>query len=191
MALSSEAIWVVAGVGWALYGHGTGSPTLIASGSIAALGSGLLVALMWRYKTRTDQRAALALVAATVVGIFAPHLLGGVVGLSIALAVFGVVQFIPQIVDTAATIRAGTPMHGVSVVGTAMRAGYTFGWAFYAGAWVLWGITASQIDWPLVAWGLTGAFAFGLQALAAHRASGTRRTPTDTPVDLATRGDTR
>lgn len=169
MSLASEAIWVVAGIGWALYGHGTESVTLIASGTIAAVGSGTLVALMWRYKTQTEKRSALGLLAATAVGLFAPHLASGVAGLSLALAAFGVVQFVPQFVDTLRGMRQGSDMSGVSVLGTSLRALYTFGWAFYAGAWFLWGIPVSQIDWPLVAWGLAGAAAFGLQACAAGR----------------------
>lgn len=196
MSLASEAIWVVAGIGWALYGHGTGSVTLIASGTIAAVGSGALTALMWRYKTSTEKRAAVVLVVITATGLFTPHVVAGVGGLSLALAAFGVVQFVPQIVDTLRGLRGTGQGLGVSVLGTSLRALYTFGWAFYAGAWVLWGIPVSQIDWPLVAWGLAGAVAFGLQAATAHRASshrdsGTGGTPTDTSVDLAGRGDAR
>lgn len=165
ISLSSETMWSVAGLGWLAYGYGTGSSTLIASGAIASAGSTAMAVLLWPGKGRIEHTSGLRVAAVAAAAIVGGTLAAGVAGLSLALSVLGAVQFIPQIVETLRTWRARAPTPGVSPVASSMRAAYTGGWAVWAGAWTLWGIGFDQIDWPLVAWGLAGAVAFGSQAL--------------------------
>jgi hypothetical protein len=166
MSLSGEAIWAVAGVGWLVYAMWAQAPAVIVSGALAAVGSGLLTVLLWRAKAR-ERRPALLLGAITLIGLASPAILYGEAGLSVALSVFGIVQFVPQFLESALHLRNGTATPGVSLTGAALRSLYTLGWAVYAGGWALWGLAGSRIDWPLVAWGLAGLIAFGAQALAA------------------------
>lgn len=168
ISLTGEAIWMVAGVGWAIYGAVSGSAALIASGSIAAVTSSLMVVALWSL-VPGQRRLALIVSAMTLLGFVAGVLLAGWPGLSVALSVFGVVQFIPQLRQSARALRQRTVTRGVSVVGASLRAAYAAGWAVYGGAWWLWGLTVDHIDWPLAVWGLAGAVTFALQALVAAR----------------------
>lgn len=166
--LGGEAIWAVAGLGWTLYAIWTHDPVVIASGLLAAAGSAILTSLLWPYTTPGQRRQAVWLSILTVFGLGASTL-AGTVGLSVGLSVFGVVQFVPQTITSVRALLSGRPVSGVSRTGAALRTVYTGGWAAYAGAWFWWGITAREISWPLVAWGLMGVLAFGTQALSAAR----------------------
>lgn len=86
----------------------------------------------------------------------------GAGGLSVFLSVFGLVQFVPQIVTSVRAIAHRTGA-GIPMVSTGLRALYTATWAVYAGAWGLWGIAFSDVDWPLAVWGAAG-FVAGLRA---------------------------
>lgn len=167
MSLSAEAIWVAAGLGWLAYGALTGSPTLVVSGAIAALGSGVVGALVLRTASQTARRDAAVLGAVTGAGLLAGTLFGGVLGLSVGLSLFGIVQFVPQLVTSVHLLRTGGDTSGVSVLGSVLRGVYTGGWALWAGAWFLWGFQVAEIGWPLVTWGLVGLLAFWIQAAGA------------------------
>lgn len=164
ISLTSESAWVVAGVGWSIYGYLTGSTTLVISGALATLGSAVVLALV-RKDAGDRMRSPLALSAAFFAAMIVTTLATGATGLGVFLSAFGVVQFVPQIVTSIKGVRSRSA-HGVPLVGTAMRAVYTLVWAIYAAAWFMWGISFNEIDWPLSVWGATGFFAFTLQFVA-------------------------
>lgn len=170
ISLTGEAIWVVAGVGWVVYGAVSGSVALIASGSIAAVTSCLTVGALWSLVPE-QRKSALIVSAGTLLGFVAGVLLAGWAGLSVALSVFGVVQFIPQLRQSVLAFHRRAVTSGVSVAGASLRAVYAAGWAVYGGAWWLWGV---GVDWPLALWGAAGAVTFALQAVVAARS---RRRP--------------
>lgn len=170
MSLSGEAVWVAGGVGWIIYGVMTDSWTLVVSGSLAVIGCAVTSALVVKY-SRPPMKIAASLCGVTLVAIIGGALVAGVPGLSWSMAVFGVVQFLPQLWETLKSLLRRESAGGVSVLGTTFRAVYTGGWAVYAGAWWLWGIPASQVDWPLMIWGAAGVVVFGLQAVHANLAN--------------------
>lgn len=168
VALSGESMWAVAGIGWIGYGIGVESTTLIISGTLAAAGSGVTWALLSGSKpSREKVQAAVIAVALSVIFV-GSWTVAGVVGLSAALAVFGVVQFGPQAFETARCAIARVPTPGVSIAASSMRSSYTAGWAFYAFA-------GSPVDWPLATWGAAGCVVFAAQALTA--VFGSRKEP--------------
>lgn len=181
IALAGEAIWAVAGLGWAVFGWMTGSRTLIASGCLATLGSGALIVLCARYTPRRVRIRSAILAAVVAAGLIASTAAAGSAGLNVALSAFGVVQFIPQIVTAFSQLTHRRPSTALSVTGTALRGVYTGGWAVWAGAWFVWGFPPGEIIWPLTAWGLAGVVAFAFQAAVAHAGTvlhwetGTRR----------------
>ena len=89
------------------------------------------------------------------------------------LSVFGLVQFVPQMVTSVRAIAHRTGA-GIPLVSTGLRAVYTATWAVYAAAWGLWGIAFNEVDWPLAVWGAAGFVAFGLQFVAGLRAQPSR-----------------
>lgn len=169
VSLTGEALWTVAGVGWAVYAYATGDLAIVASGTLAALGSGALSVLAGRHASRASRRRAVGAAAGSAVGGVTAGVLGGVVGLAWALSVFGVVQFLPHLATAAALWLRREPAEGLSVPGTALRAVYAAGWSLYAAGWAVWGITGGAIQWPLLAWGLVGALAFSAQGAVAVR----------------------
>lgn len=161
----SEVAWIVAGMGWSLYGTMSGSDTLVVSGVLATLGSAIVYGFV-RSDLHSSVRChsvAFGLVFVTVMVL--STVLFGVVGLGVFLSVFGVVQFLPQVRTSVHSIKVRDGV-GVPLVGTGLRAVYTLTWAVYATAWGLWGIAFSDIDWPLAVWGVCGFVAFGLQFVA-------------------------
>jgi uncharacterized protein with PQ loop repeat len=164
LSISGEIIWIAGGIGWVIYGILTNSLTLIISGSLAAIACLIISGLLFKY-SRPNMLLPMLLGGFTLVSIIVSTWLMGVTGLSVVLSIFGVVQFMPQLLLTISNIRTKTIPFGVSTMGSAFRAVYTGGWAIYAGAWVLWSITVEQIDWPLLFWGIAGVITFGLQAL--------------------------
>ena len=86
-------------------------------------------------------------------------------GLSIFLSIFGLVQFIPQMITSLKSIKHKDG-HGIPLIGTGLRSLYTLTWAIYAGAWFIWGMRFNEIDYPLAVWGATGFVAFSLQFIA-------------------------
>ncbi len=170
ISLPGEAIWVVAGAGWAIYGVGTSSPMVAASGTAAALGSAVLVLLLRRMLSRA--RVLLALMV-TSVALLAGVALRGIEGLGLALAVVGVIQFLPQLAVSARLVTRPRPSAGVSAIASGLRALYTLGWAVYAGASFLWGADATATDWPLAIWGVAGAVTYTFQTIATVRGHST------------------
>lgn len=164
VSVTTEALWSAAGVGWLVYGLGTGSLVLVASGALAFLGSFILLALVRTDISRSDMRAIIAAGALMSASMVISWFLSGASGLGVVLAVFGAVQFLPQLKLTLGSWRESAP--GVSPHAAGLRALYTGGWAAYAGGWALLGLT-DRVDWPLVAWGLAGVVAFSLQAISA------------------------
>lgn len=167
-SVAGEWMWFAAGAGWTVYGLWVSSWALVASGVLAAVTSFMVGFLCWRGAGVADRRAAVLLTSAVGVGCVVGGLFWGVAGLSLALSVFGVVQFIPQIVKTLKAWRAvssgGAVFGGVSGAGAVGRALYSLAWAVYAGAWFLWGVGFGSVDWPLLVWGVSGFVAFALQA---------------------------
>lgn len=165
ISLSSEAMWVVAGAGWALYGYLDESLPLLASGILAAAASFVVLSLAGAFAR--DTRTRVVAVGAGTLGLLAIGYAGwGEVGLGGGLAALGLVQFLPQMVVSVRSLASRRPTPGVSPVAAALRASYAFGWAVYAGAW-WW----ADVNWPLAIWGVTGGVAYALQAIAARRSS--------------------
>lgn len=169
ISITSEMAWVIAGVGWSVYGGLTGSTILIISGALATAGSLAVLLLIGRDVTTAVWRKVLILGAIFAAAMALSTVFFGAVGLAVFLSIFGLVQFVPQIATSLRALRTRTG-HGVPLVGTGLRAVYTATWAIYAGAWWLWGISFADIDWPLAVWGATGFVAFGLQCVAGLRA---------------------
>ena len=167
ISIPSEVAWIIAGVGWSIYGALTQSTTLVISGALATTGS-LLVCILVRSDVEPDTWKRIRIPAAvfTIAMLFCAVI--DVTWLSVFLSIFGMVQFIPQITASVQGIRTRTA-HGVPLTGTALRAVYTGTWAVYAGAWGLWGIAFDDIDWPLAIWGATGCVAFILQFMSGLR----------------------
>lgn len=169
ISITSEMAWVIAGVGWSIYGALTGSTILIISGALATTGSLTVLLLTGRDVTTAVWRKVAVLGAIFAAAMALSTVLFGAVGLAVFLSIFGLVQFVPQIATSLRALRTRTGF-GVPLVGTGLRAVYTATWAIYAGAWWLWGISFADIDWPLAVWGATGFVAFGLQCVAGLRA---------------------
>lgn len=163
ISLTGETIWIAGGIGWIIYGFSTNSTTLVISGSLAVVGCSLTSFLIHKY-SHPSLKNPLGLGTITLVSIVGSFLLFGIAGLSFAMAVFGVLQFFPQLFETISKIRNKGSAGGVSVSGSLFRAVYTGLWAIYAGAWFLWGMTYAEIDYPLLAWGVAGVVVFGLQS---------------------------
>lgn len=162
ISLLSETAWVVAGLGWLAYGVATSSVVLVASGTLAALSSAaVLVCLRDSIdaKRRRELAAAGTICAALAIAATA---IWHTPGLGVFLAVFGLVQFLPQLHVSVRHILSRTGA-SVPLAGAALRTIYTATWALYAGAWWLWDIQPHEMDWPLAVWGITGAVTFGLQ----------------------------
>ena len=181
ISITSEVAWVIAGVGWSIYGVLTGSTILVISGALATTGSLAVLLLTGRDVTTAVWRKVLILGAIFAAAMALSTVFFGAVGLAAFLSIFGLVQFVPQIATSLRALRTRTG-HGVPVVGTGLRAAYTATWAIYAGAWWLWGISFADIDWPLAVWGATGFVAFGLQCAAGLRAEKIARTRYGTGV---------
>ncbi len=162
ISILSEVAWIIAGMGWSLYGLMSGSSTLVVSGFLATLGSAVVYGLVRRdVEVRVRHRSGMfGLTFVVVMGLSA--VLFGVVGLGVFLSVFGLVQFLPQLRTSVVSIGRRDAV-GVPLVGTGLRSLYTLLWAVYAGAW---GLTVADVDWPLAVWGLCGFVAFGLQFVA-------------------------
>lgn len=166
VSVQGEAIWVVAGAGWAAYGVATSSTILTVSGVAALIGSTAVLVYIRSALPHSRVWIAMLLTASALV---AGGVLGGNLGLAIALSVVGCVQFLPQLAVSFRSLVRPHPAAGVSVIASSLRALYTLGWAFYAGATFLWGSAATSTDWPLAVWGVAGAVAYTLQTVATMR----------------------
>lgn len=134
VSILSEVAWIIAGMGWSLYGLLSASSTLVVSGFLATLGSAVVYGLVRRYvEAGVRHRSRMfGLVFVFVMGLSA--VLFGVVGLGVFLSVFGLVQFLPQLRTSVVGIGRRDAV-GVPLVGTGLRSLYTLLWAVYAGAW--------------------------------------------------------
>lgn len=162
ISLLSETAWVVAGLGWLAYGVATSSTVLVASGTLAALGSTAVLVCLRGSIDATRRRKLAATGAICAVLAVAATAIWHTAGLGVFLAVFGLVQFLPQLYVSVRHILSRTGAN-VPLAGAALRTCYTATWALYAGAWWLWDMRPSDMDWPLAVWGATGAITFGLQ----------------------------
>lgn len=162
VSLLGEMLWVIAGIGWITYGVLSNSVVLMISGSLAFLGSLIVSVLIWNKKPLREKKVSV--ISAFLTGIvFALSIVfGGLIGISLSLSIFGVVQFIPQAITSWNSLRNGGA-EGVPLLGSISRSLYTLTWAFYAGAWFVWGISVEKIDFPLLTWGLAGCIVFGMQ----------------------------
>jgi len=163
ISLTGETIWIAGGVGWLIYGIVTNSVTLMISGSLAALGCLIVASLFIKYGSKPRIGRALFWSLITFSSILVSWHFFDVAGLSVALSVFGVIQFLPQFTLSIRGIATKIDADGVSPVSSFLRSLYTLGWAVYAGLWFIWGITIDEIDWPLFVWGIAGFVTFGLQ----------------------------
>lgn len=118
-----EAVWVAGGLGWAAYGVMSGSDILIVSGSVAALGSAAVLAFTRSSVARAVMTRSVSASLAVAAGIAASTAVWGLVGLSASLAVFGVFQFLPQIIESTRRILGRMPSPGVSAYAAALRGG--------------------------------------------------------------------
>ena len=163
VAVLSELMWVVAATGWVWYGVWSHSAVLVASGSIGVIGSATVAWLVFNTLSQYQRRRYLLITAVFAVAMILSAVVWGLGGLGTFLAVFGLVQFLPQMHLSATQLLRGEIVHSVPIKGAALRALYTGLWAIYAVAWHLWGTDPVPIDWPLAVWGLAGCIAFSLQ----------------------------
>jgi hypothetical protein len=169
VAVLGELAWVIAGAGWVWYGLLSSHAVVAVSGVVAAVSSAVVCLLvrgdvssrLWRQYNLVVCVFALSMI---VIGV-----IFGVTGLSVFLAVFGVVQFMPQLSLSAAQLLRGTCVAGVPVRGAVFRSVYTGLWAVYA---VMRNVFAGgAIDWPLAVWGVVGCAAFMMQAIVGMRSN--------------------
>lgn len=163
VAVLSELMWVVAATGWVWYGAWSGSTVLMASGSIGVMGSAAVAWLVFNDFDQHQRRRYLIITAVFAVAMVLSAVIWNLSGLGTFLAVFGLVQFLPQMHLSATQLLRGEVVHNVPIKGAALRSVYTGLWAIYAVAWHLWGSDLVPIDWPLAVWGVAGCIAFGLQ----------------------------
>lgn len=173
-----EAAWCAAGIGWMVYGLGTGSTVLVLSGALACAGSAGVLVLLGRWFTPRERAAGALAFMVVAAGLAVGWWVGGAGGIGTALAIFGVGQFAPQ----ALVLRRywGSPMPGVSTRASLLRTLNTASWAIYAGAWALLGL--ARYDWPLIAWGIAGTLVFSLTAWNSWRTSTPKNTPLSATV---------
>lgn len=167
IAVLGELLWVIAGVGWAWYGVWTESVVLTLSGSLAAVCSTAVCVYVRRDVTRGEWQRYALFGAVSALVMVAAGAVFGVVGLSVFLAVFGLIQFLPQLRLSTTQLLRGDVVPGAPVQGPAFRSAYTGTWLIYAVAWGLAG--TATIDWPIAVWGASGCVAFALQALVGLR----------------------
>lgn len=167
-SLVGEAIWVVAGIGWLVYGYMIDSIVLMCSGTLAFLGSTIVSLMIYKSMSPREMRNTAVAVVVTTVSFVVFTLLMGEVGLALALSIFGVVQFLPQMIKSVRFLMTAQQSSD-PLLGTFLRSVYTLTWAVYAGAWFLWGMRMQDVNYPLMVWGLSGFVAFGLQWLVAWR----------------------
>ena len=167
IAVLGELAWIVAGAGWVIYGIWAESYIVAVSGAVGVLCCTVLCLLVRSDVTRSEWQRYAAVTTLFALSMAGSIVIGGVRGLSLFLAVFGFVQFIPQLRLSAGQLLRGVVVAGVPVRGAAFRAVYTGLWCVYAVAWGIWG--TATIDWPLVVWGATGSVAFTLQATVGIR----------------------
>lgn len=165
ISLISEVAWVIAGLGWSIYGFLISNITLIISGALATTGSLIVILLIRKDLNSNVKRKSSLFGIFFFVSMIITIVLYNSPGLSIFLSAFGIIQFVPQVIVSFKSIFR-KDAHGVPIVSTSLRALYTFTWAFYAAAWFVWGISFKEINWPLAVWGLSGFIAFSLQAIA-------------------------
>lgn len=162
VSIISETAWIIAGLGWSLYGYLTGSTTLIISGALATIGSAIVYSLVYKdVDAITKKRSLIVSIIFTIIMLLSTMIFHSA-GLAVFLSLFGLVQFLPQIATSITSIKKKSG-YGVPLIGTGLRALYTLTWAIYAGAWFLWGMSFGEIDYPLAVWGTTGFIAFLLQ----------------------------
>lgn len=161
----SEVSWIIAGLGWSIYGFLIDSITLIISGALATTGSLIVMLLIRKDLDNNIKRKSFLFGMFFLVFMIITIVLFNSSGLSIFLSAFGIIQFVPQIIVSFKSIFR-KDAHGVPIISTSLRALYTFTWAFYAAAWFIWGISFQEINWPLAVWGLTGFIAFSIQSIA-------------------------
>lgn len=169
VAVLGELAWVIAGAGWVWYGLWVHSYIVAISGAIAVMCCVTVCLLVRRGVTVGQWRRYGAISACFALVMIAVGAIFGVAGLSVFLAVFGFVQFLPQLRLSASQLLRGVVVPGMPIRGVVLRSIYTGLWCVYAVAWGIWG--TATIDWPLAVWGATGSVAFALQAAVGVRSN--------------------
>lgn len=167
VAVLGELFWMIAGIGWVWYGVWTGGTVVAISGALAAVCCISVCVLIRHGVSHSQWRRYSALSTAFAIAMVVSAMAFGMQGLSVFLAVFGFVQFIPQLRLSLTQLINGAVVPGVPIVGVIIRASYTGLWCVYAVAWGL--LDTARIDWPLAVWGATGCVAFTLQAAVGLR----------------------
>lgn len=109
ISILSETAWIIAGTGWSLYGYLTGSTTLIVSGALATLGSALVYYFVYEdIDTMTKQRSVIVSVVFTIIMLLSTMIFHAA-GLAIFLSIFGLIQFIPQMITSLKSIKHELP----------------------------------------------------------------------------------
>ena len=124
ISVISETAWIIAGAGWSLYGYLTGSITLIISGALATTGSLVVYALIFNDLKIKEKKKSLIFAIIFIIMMLLSTLIFKDLGLGIFLALFGIIQFIPQIITSIKSI-INKDGQGVPLVGTALRSLYT------------------------------------------------------------------
>lgn len=177
ISIPGEAAWCIGASGWITYGTLTSSVPVAMSGVFGLTAAAGLLVILHPVIT-PGQRTVAARAMCAVLALFAGCMiwLGPVTGLALGLAIFGTVQFLPHMY--AVLVLRGAPAAGVSATAAALRALFTGAWAVYAVLDPLLG-TADHVDWPVLAWGVSGALVFSAQAVLAaastapdHRSGG-------------------
>jgi len=167
VSILTEAVWGGASTGWLLYSIIVGN-AMLAISSILGMSVSLLLVLM--FVTRDFKKILVPLGAylVTVTSLFVVQWMFGVIWLGVALAVFGVVQFAPQLILSVKLLISGTYAHTASSMSALIRFIYCLGWAVYA---TLPHFYDSLVDYPLLVWGVFGAVTYGAQFLTTMTAT--------------------
>lgn len=166
ISLMNELVGVSGAILWVIYGIAKGSEAVAISGAIGAITYGLVAAFTWKYK-KNSERGKGFLLSMMILGGMSLTLVYGIHAMSIALSIFCILQFLPQGIETYKNIKYRESVEGVSVLGCSFRVAFFVSWLFYSGAWFMWGFPVSDIDWPVVAWGISGTIIFGSQLINA------------------------
>ena len=97
VSIISETAWIIAGLGWSLYGYLTGSTTLIISGALATIGSAIVYSLVYKdVDAITKKRSLIVSIIFTIIMLLSTMIFHSA-GLAVFLSLFGLVQFLSLI----------------------------------------------------------------------------------------------
>ena len=194
VAVLSELLWIVAGLGWFWYGLWSTSYIVALSGVVGVFSCAAVCICVGASVSVRGWSRSYAIACVFLLSMFGVTTIWSLTGLSVFLSVFGLVQFISQISYSVAQLYRGTVVQGVAMASAFFRSGYTALWVAYAVICVT--VYDKALDWPLVVWGVTGTVAFflqgcvglsarrgvGVHSVGDHSANGHSADPTPAPV---------